>query len=163
MRQSAIRCWRGRSSPGGLAGSAYWRSASSTARSTGSGRVGTARPPGPSPGGGWAVGFGVRAGVGVGVRFGVRAGVGRWSLRGQQAEGVSECARCLGRHRVAADLAGVVAAEQGPDGRDDGQLRLHGGQSVLPGSQDEVDEAVGHPLLAGALVAGGLGGVGVLA
>ncbi|HEX2075213.1 MAG TPA: hypothetical protein VHF92_15620, partial [Geodermatophilus sp.] len=51
--------------------------------------------------------------------------------------------------RIAVDLAGLGPAEQRVGGDDHGQPGLHRRQPALPGPQDQIGQAVGHPLIPG--------------
>ena len=105
-----------------------------------------------------------RRGLGFGGRGlgGLGLGPARRRCRGaggEQAEGVGEFADQGRGHRVAVDLAGLVAAGQRVHAGDHGQPDLH--RRIDPGPQDQVGQAVGHPLLLGPLIAGNLAGLGV--
>ena len=78
----------------------------------------------------------------------------------QQAEGVRHLADLQRGHRLAIDLAGLVAAGERAGRRDHGQRHLHRWLVRRPSAQEQIGEAVGHALVLGAGVAGHRAGLG---
>ena len=79
--------------------------------------------------------------------------VGHGYRAAQQAQGVGQFAEHRRGHRVPVDLAGLVAAGQRGCGGHHVQLDLH--RRVEPRPQDQVGQAVDHPLLLAAPVSRG--------
>ncbi|UOY03557.1 hypothetical protein MVA48_09615 [Blastococcus sp. PRF04-17] len=73
---------------------------------------------------------------------------------------MQEFADHCGGDGVAVDLPGFVTAGQGAHAGDDGEVELHRGVGGV-GAQEQVDQAVGHPLVLGPLVVGSPAGLGV--
>lgn len=72
---------------------------------------------------------------------------------------VSTAALASVGHRLAVDLAGLVAADEAFGAGDHGQPDPH--PAVDAGPQDQVDQAVGHPLLGAPRIVGGPAVLGV--